>query len=190
MRVQSYGQLVKRKPAGRESWQENRNLAGKAVFVMKKIPVRALVALLWLSLVMAAGSRAAYADGLVLEGLVRGPGEAPMADVQIALSPLSSNHQWSLGVLTGQTPAPRIVEARSDASGRFVLMVPGPGLWKLRAAAPGYVPMRRQPLLVVESTILPPVDLTADVGSRIQILSAAGEPMAGVWNSTATGVTS
>jgi hypothetical protein len=106
--------------------------------------------------------------------------ERPLADAQIELIPLLSNHEAGRLRLAGREPEPAVA-ARSDARGRYALAAPRAGVWRIVVRAEGRVPMQYGPLLLLEPEELPPLVLPQDVGLRLRIADDGGRPVAQAW---------
>ena len=69
---------------------------------------------------------------------------------------------------------PPVATAASDASGRFRLEAPEPGMWKVLARAEGYVPLEMELAPLVEPRDLPPANLSRRLYARHSALQASG----------------
>lgn len=85
--------------------------------------------------------------------------------------------------LASSADSPPVATAMSDASGRFRLEVPEPGMGKVLARAEGYVPLEIEIAPLVEPADLPPARLKAASQVEIRVAGEEGEPLAGarVW---------
>lgn len=139
---------------------------------------RSCRALIWLLLLAAVPAAAAP---LILSGTVARPDGAPLAGARILLLPLPSSHEWGRMALAGRAAPELTATATADADGGFRLATPRAGLWTVVAEAPGRVPVQLSPLIVVESTGLPPALLPEDAGFHFQVTRKDGTPAAGLW---------
>jgi protocatechuate 3,4-dioxygenase beta subunit len=81
--------------------------------------------------------------------------------------------------LEGKDDVPASV-ATTDASGRFALTADQSGLFTVRIAAPGKVPLTIGPFPLVEALELPPAVLPGDAGTSAVVQTAEGHPAAGL----------
>lgn len=117
----------------------------------------------------------------VLTGAVQTTRNEPISGAQVELVPLPGNFEAGRLRLEGRDlPGPRST-VRTDARGRFSLPAPHPGIWKVVVRAAGWVPMQYGPLPALDAEELPPVELSQDVGARIQVTTQEGQPVAGAW---------
>lgn len=75
--------------------------------------------------------------------------------------------------------SPPLATAVSDASGRFRLEVPEPGMWKVLASAEGCVPLETELAPLVEPADLPPAKLMAAARVEVRVAGEDGRPLAG-----------
>lgn len=127
--------------------------------------------LFWLSALSAALLSAAPADGgsagpAVTGTVVTAAGE-PVAGARVTLAPLPGGFERGRAVATGTT-------------GRFHLTASGTGLWTVTVAAPGFVPVRLEPLPLTGPVELPPAVLAESAGARLRVVDTGGNPAAGV----------
>ena len=100
--------------------------------------------------------------------LVGGEGRG-VARVQVELVPLASSSGSARPLAT----------AVSDASGRFRLEAPEPGMWRVLAHAEGYVPLETELAPLVEPADLPPAKLKAASQVEVRVAGEDGSPLAG-----------
>ena len=98
---------------------------------------------------------------------------------RVELLPFVDNATWAAGALAGRLQPAPLQASPIGADGLFVLSAET-GIYKLRVTVPGFVPMERGPVLLVEDTVLPPVTLGADVGGWVELTTEAGDAMARV----------
>lgn len=72
------------------------------------------------------------------------------------------------------------VMAASGAEGRFRLLAPGPGPWRLAVSAPGFVPVQLDLPFVVAPREIAPFRLGRSATLAVKVLSREGAPLAGV----------
>lgn len=122
--------------------------------------------------------------GIAVRGRVLGPGGAPAGNARIELHPVLSRYEAGVREVEGKEPAAisaRITTTTTTAGpdGRFVLLAPQPGMWRIVADAEGFVPQQRLLVPLLEETELVPVELPVDSGLRVRVLSREGAPVAG-----------
>lgn len=93
---------------------------------------------------------------------------------------LHAFHSGHQRLTRGAEPKPTVLAA-SDESGRFHLEAPTIGVWKLRAEAPGHVPMVLEPLPLVDPTEAPPVTPLPASEAKLWLQRADGTPLADTW---------
>jgi hypothetical protein len=143
---------------------------------MIRIMLRHVLLLVWLGLALGRPLCAQpQVAGRVFEALDR-----PLANAQIELVPLLSNHETGRLRLAGREPEPAAA-TRSDAHGRYALTAPRSGVWRIVVRADGRVPMQYGPLLLLEPEELPPLIPPADVSILLQIADDGGLPVAQAW---------
>lgn len=114
---------------------------------------------------------------IVVAGQVRAAG-APLARTKVELLPVETNYEKGRRRLGDLAPAAR-VGALSDAAGRFRIVAPESGMWRLVASAPGYVPMEYPLLPLTDDVDLPAVDLPRDAGLQIRVVTDKAAPFEG-----------
>src|SRR5215210_2679531 len=115
------------------------------------------------------------ARGIVLDG-ARGP----LAGAQVELLPVLRNYEQGRRRLEGRDPAPLAVTV-TDTLGRFVVGGGKTGVFAVRVAAPGKVPIRFDPLPLVEDTELPPAVPPKDAGAKLLFRTAQGRAAPDLW---------
>jgi len=144
--------------------------------------MRGWATVLGLALVLAtAAASASPAAALDVGGVLLLPGGEPCSAARVELAPLPDNHAWAAGILAGRPESEAVAGIAPNPDGRFHLRSPGGGVWSLRVRALGRVPMRRAPLVLAESLVVPPVTLRPDRGARIRVENADGSVAPGVW---------
>src|SRR5687768_12239796 len=82
----------------------------------------------------------AVAQPLAVGGKVLDSRGKPLAKATVDLLPMSTVYERSQLTLQGKTGPEPVATAASDAAGRFRITAPGPGQWRLRVQARGFVP--------------------------------------------------
>lgn len=142
-----------------------------------------LKALRWLSILalLPVGAEAVSRTEVAVTGTVTVAGGAGLGGVRIEILPVLQDYRSGQLILEGRLEEEPAATALTDDTGRFDLRAPAEGLWRIRARAPGYVPMHFPTLALVAATELPPVELRRDRGFRMRVSDASGKPAAGVW---------
>lgn len=113
-------------------------------------------------------------------GVVRIPGGAPISAAQVELLPIPPGYVAGRLRLEGRE-VEGVATAAADEQGRFSLMAPEPGTYRVRVTSQGRVPMRFGPLALVEDQELPPAMLAEDAGLALRFVTSAGRPVEGLW---------
>lgn len=117
---------------------------------------------------------------ITIHGRVTGAGGTPLEGATARLEPLSTSFERTVRGLVGSEPTAEIATAVSDASGRFELQAPGPGVYEVTLAAEGRVARRLRLPPLVEATELDAVVLERDFPLRVRVVDAVtGTPIAG-----------
>ncbi len=132
--------------------------------------------------------------GIAVAGRVVTPPEQQVPGVVVELTPLVDELERPDLTRKGSSDAERHSMAAVGPDGYFRLEAPGKGMWKLRAIADGYVPAEIELVPLIESIVLPPLQLQVATELRIRIhpateenledyrvLAAAGEKPSFVW---------
>jgi protocatechuate 3,4-dioxygenase beta subunit len=140
-------------------------------------PVRFLLGIA----LVAVTSIPAHAAEIVVEGVVRSAEGNSPPGARVELRPVVSPYAAGLAELeelrSGEPPP--VAKAGTDRMGRFRLRVPEAGLWRLVAAADGFVPMEIAALPILEEISLPAVTLRSDAGLRVRVVDPDGNPVPG-----------
>ncbi len=114
-----------------------------------------------------------------ITGTVQAADGEPIAGAVVELLPVRSAYRKGLDALAGRLePEPAAGVVTGD-DGFFELAAPEAGLWRVRAAAPGFVTMIAQLEPLVEELALPGVTLRPDAGLSVSVRGPEGEPVAG-----------
>ncbi len=117
--------------------------------------------------------------GIPVDGLVQGPGGAPLAGARVELVPAPTAAAQARLALEGKTdPEPRATAA-TGADGTFRLEAPESGMWKVVVKAPGLVPQEVDLTPLVEAAFLPAVKLEKDAGLEVKVTGTDGAPIPG-----------
>ena len=92
-----------------------------------------------------------------------------IAGVKVEVVPLASSAD----------SRPPLATTSSDASGRFRLEIPEPGMWGVLAHAQGYIPLETELAPLVEPADLPPVRLKTAPQVEVRVVGEDGSPLAG-----------
>jgi len=103
----------------------------------------------------------------------------PLQGVSVVLLPILSEHEDGLLLLRGTEHSPPVALSRSDGQGRFRLMAPGPGMWRVRAAKDGFAAMALDLVPLLEERDLPPVRLPRADEMEVRVESQTGQPISG-----------
>ena len=133
----------------------------------------------WLWPVAALLAAAPAGAEILVSGRLETAAGQPLADAPVRLMPARDSYQAGLDQLAGRTEPAPVVESRSDEDGRFELRAPAPGLWEVRAAPAGFVPMLAKLQPLVEETFLPAASFEPDRPLTVTVRQPGGEPAAG-----------
>ena len=117
----------------------------------------------------------------LVTGSVGETGGHPLAEAQVTLVQTPDIHAAGLARLRGESPWVVRAEASTDGEGRFRLLAPEPGIFRVVVHSPGQVPMQWGPAPLVQPQELPPLRLPQDVGTMVRVVHTDGSPIAGVW---------
>lgn len=112
----------------------------------------------------------AAAASVTVEGRIATAGE-PLRGVEVSVAPLRSRYEGALALLDGKTRSEPVEETRSGANGRFLIVVPEPGMWVVRASKEGYAAMavHLEPLL--EDVDLPPLEMPSEETLELRVMT-------------------
>lgn len=121
--------------------------------------------------------------GLSIEGEVERSGGRPLPGAVVTLWSLADveAESFAVGAFAEQVAeAPRAPAAttRSDERGRFRMEAPGAGMWVVRVAADGFVPIERRLTPLLSDRLLPVARLQRDQGRSVRAVDDDG-PIAG-----------
>lgn len=123
---------------------------------------------------------------ILVSGRLQAPGGEPLAEAPVRLLPARDSHRAGLDLLAGRAEPEPADEALTGEDGRFELRAPEAGLWEVRAAPEGFVPMRVRLRPLVEPTRLPAVELRRGRPLTVMVLDPAGKPVAGAMTTART----
>lgn len=124
----------------------------------------------------------------VFSGVVESAPARPLPGARVELLPILSNFELNQRRLAGREVEP-VATTRTGADGRFRLPAPGPGLWRLRLSASGFVPVTYSPLAASGELELPGVVLVAAERSAIEMRRESGAAVPGTWIQATTSAT-
>ncbi|MEM6793897.1 MAG: carboxypeptidase-like regulatory domain-containing protein, partial [Acidobacteriota bacterium] len=144
------------------------------------------------AMVMAAAAACAQAEperradpereAVRITGRALGPSGAGLAAGRVLLTRLAEGPFASDGGLKAAARA-----SLREADGRFEILAPEPGFWRLRVEAPGHVPATRTLAPLWGPVHLPAVTLPADSGLLALTVDAEGRPVSGAILRAASG---
>ncbi len=140
-------------------------------FVVRSLSVSVAVALFFLGDLQAQPGVA---------GSVVGPDGKPFAAATVELLPILPGFAAGRLRLEGREVQPAAAST-TDERGCFTLSSPQEGVYRVRVAARGRVPMQSGPLALVDDVELPPVALREDAGAPLRLVDSLGRPAAGAW---------
>lgn len=117
------------------------------------------------------------AADLAVRGRVLGADKKPLAGAAVTVSPLLDTYAAESLRLRGEAVTSR--RSETDGEGFFVLSVPDVGMWLATASHAGFVPMELPLVPLLESRVLPTVELPRDLGLRVELVDEGGKPVAG-----------
>jgi len=135
----------------------------------RQLPTLVLICLTVLAFTGASAS-------IEIAGRVLVPGDAPLAEAEITLTPLTDVLTQLQLSESGQAE-PEPIRALTDASGRFEIAAPHAGMWRLEVAAAGYAPLQALLRPLIEPTVLDDAVLTPDVGLTVRVSDPQGQPV-------------
>ncbi len=122
-----------------------------------------------------------HAAGIAVSGRVLTPDGQAAPGVRVALIPELPGFAASALELAGKAGAEPVASVATDAAGTFRLTAPDSGMWTVRLAAPGFLPLETPLLPLTEETDLPDARLVPDAGLRVRVADAQGKPLAKAW---------
>lgn len=140
----------------------------------------------WLWLAAAVLAAVPCSAQILVSGRLEAPGGKPLAEAPVRLVPARDSHRAGLDLLAGRTEPESAVETVTGEDGSFELRAPEAGLWEVRAAPEGFVPMRVRLRPLVEPTRLPTVELRRGRPLTVVVLDPAGKPVAGATTTART----
>ena len=116
-----------------------------------------------------------------IHGRVLAADGKPQPEAEVVLSEVVGAFELGTLLAAGETHPPPVAITRTDASGDFHLAAPGPGMWAVRVAVDGFLPVEHplQPLL--EPANLGPLTLRPASDLGVRVLDADGRPLAGAF---------
>jgi hypothetical protein len=139
---------------------------------------KGMLLLVLLSIVCLTATSGLVAGEIEIRGKALGPDGLPYPEARVTLyRTVSPFLQAELQSLDAE-PEPATT-GTTGAGGEFLLSAPGAGLWTVRIAAPGFVPLEYSLEPLVEPTVLKAATLEADTGLKVQVTGKEGLPVAG-----------
>ncbi|MDY7095368.1 MAG: carboxypeptidase regulatory-like domain-containing protein [Acidobacteriota bacterium] len=114
-------------------------------------------------------------------GLVTWSGSTPAAGVKVELLPWMPADEAGRRRLAGEVQPPPAARGTTDASGRYRLAAPSPGVWRVRILADEAIPLQFLPLILVQAVELPPAALTPARRLEGQVVTPNGDALPGAW---------
>ena len=122
-------------------------------------------------------AQASVAD-IRIGGRVLAPGGAPLPKAEVRLLPMADPLIEARELLEGKTADP-VARTLTGENGRFELLAPNTGLFKVRVAVGGFVPAEISLRPLIEPTVLEDVELAEDSGVRVKVIGPEGAAIAG-----------
>jgi len=115
---------------------------------------------------------------------------APVAGAEVELVPQATRYESARALLAGDLRPPAAATASTDEKGRYELLAPVPGIWRIRISAEGRLPVEHSPLPLVgpgPALELPVAPLPAAVENPVAVREEGERPVpdATVWLLTA-----
>ena len=111
-----------------------------------------------------------------IAGRVLVPGDAPLAEAEVTLAPLT-DALTELQARESGRAEPDPIRALTDSAGRYEIAAPHPGMWRVEIAAAGYAPLQAVLRPLIEPTVLDDAVLTPDVGLTVRVSDPQGRPV-------------
>ena len=124
---------------------------------------------------------AAGSAGIPISGRVLAPDGQGAPGVRVVLLPELPGFAASELELAGKAGPEPVASAATGADGTFRLTAPETGMWTVRLAAGGFLPLEAPLLPLTEETDLPDARLVPDAGLRVRVADAQGKPVARAW---------
>ena len=113
-----------------------------------------------------------------IAGRVLVPGDAPLAEAEVTLTPLT-DALTELQARESGRAEPDPIRALTDAAGRYEIAAPYPGMWRVEIAAAGCAPLQAVLRPLIEPTVLDDAVLLPDVGLTVRVSDPQGRPVEG-----------
>ncbi|MEM1202334.1 MAG: carboxypeptidase regulatory-like domain-containing protein [Acidobacteriota bacterium] len=137
------------------------------------------VCLLGVVLGVVLGGPASAAAGPAVSGRVVDDGGRPLVGAKVELAPLVPRYETSRLLLDGQPGAAVVRSGLTDAKGRYRLVAPDMGMWRLTVSAEGRVPMQTRLVPLLEDLMVDDVAPPIDVGLDVRVVHAGAAPLDG-----------
>lgn len=119
--------------------------------------------------------------GPAITGTVLGPSGQPLAGARIELRPVASGYAQSLLSLENPAGPPPLKVATTDAAGRYAVLAPAPGIWRVTVRSAGAVTLLSPPLPLAGPVELAPVPLETDAGAPLRLVDKEGRSLGNAW---------
>ena len=129
-------------------------------------------------LVLIAIFASAPAAASSIHGIVETPGGG-LGGARVELWSVATTYRSGLEMLEGAPEPEAVAVASSAPDGVFRLTTPGPGIFRVKVVAQGFVAMEYRAVAVVEPRYLPPVVLVPAAETRLRVVGAEGQPVSG-----------
>ena len=125
--------------------------------------------LLCFGLLATAGASAS----ITISGRVLVPGDVPLAEAQVTLTPMTDA---LTEILHGGSdePEPPAIRTLTDGAGRYQITAPHAGMWQVRIDAPGFAPLQTLLRPLIEPTVLDDARLSPDAGLTVRVVDPDG----------------
>ncbi|MEM8960792.1 MAG: carboxypeptidase regulatory-like domain-containing protein [Acidobacteriota bacterium] len=118
---------------------------------------------------------------IALKGGVYTSAGEPAPNVTVELLPWLPADASGRQRLHDEPPPEAITRATTNATGRYRLEAPGPGVWRVRLTATDHLPIQLVPIVAVHDRELPPAELRAARQITGRAVDASGKPVPTVW---------
>jgi len=120
----------------------------------------------------------AAAAEIRIGGRVLAPGGTPLPKAEVLLLPVADPLIEARDLMEERIEEP-VARTLTGEQGRFELLAPGAGLFKVRVAAAGFVASEMALRPLIEPIELPAVELAADSGVQVKVTGPDGGAIAG-----------
>jgi protocatechuate 3,4-dioxygenase beta subunit len=114
-------------------------------------------------------------------GRIVDPEGKPVPSIKVALTPILPEVESARLELAGKPGPEPAATASTDAAGIYHLVAPDAGMWRVRVASPGFMPLELLLTPLLEETDLPDARLLPDAGLQARVTDPRGQPLARAW---------